>query len=373
MNEVGAKLLNPRAAHRMALVLGVVLAGCATAPGKPTALGSIPPAWPAVDSRHPRILLASSDGPATSGEPTGQAVQGYNVPGRNPNSQAPWELFLGNAAHRLIAYMYGVNYPTNRVFYNKETIFRILSDIGRGDPSRLLADERFLRPDITDATTWSVFEIKPRNERGLQEGRQKVQIQLAALNRAVAPDMTFTGGTDFHGEVLIRFAQGQYIWRLEWQTTEPGITQYRWTRSQQRFESAAEASDAGQWVTLTEQEMRQYGGWVGQAVDGMVDRREQLATVSGVVGIVIDIIGEGAKGIISGAILGRMGSGSEAQQPPVSGGWTGHPLPSTVITLRTVGASAQGRGHVTRNGPAIPNQGMSELASTPASWGLPAG
>lgn len=36
---------------------------------------------------------------------------------------------------------------------------------------------------------------------------------------------------NFKGEILIRFAQGQYIWRLEWKTTEPGVVQYRWTRS----------------------------------------------------------------------------------------------------------------------------------------------
>ncbi len=46
-----------------------------------------------------------SDGPSFNGESPGPSVQGYNVPGRNPNSQMPWEFFLGNAAHRLIAYL----------------------------------------------------------------------------------------------------------------------------------------------------------------------------------------------------------------------------------------------------------------------------
>jgi hypothetical protein len=117
------------------------------------------------------------------------------------------------------------------------------------------------------------------------------------------------------------------IWRLEWQTTEPRITQYRWTRSQQRFESEIAAYEAGQWVDLTVEELRQYGGWVGQAVEGMVARREQLTTVSGAMGIVIDIIGESAKGIFTGAILGRMSSGSGAQQPPAQGGGQVIPFP----------------------------------------------
>lgn len=257
-------------------------------------------------------------------------MQGYSVPGRNPNSQAPWEFFLGNAAHRLIAYMYGVNHPTHRVFYNTKRIVDILAEIEMGETSHLLEEERNLRPDITDVTDMTasyVFEIKPWNAQGLREGRQDVRAYLAALNRAVAPAVLFTGGMNFQGQILIRFAQGQYIWRLEWQTPEPGITQYRWTRSRQRFESERAAYEAGQWVDLTVEELQQYGGWVGQAVEGMVTRREKLATASGAIGIVIDIIGETARGFFTGAILGRLGAGSGAQQPPAQGGGKVIPFP----------------------------------------------
>jgi hypothetical protein len=238
----------------------------------------------------------------------------------------PWEFFLGNAAHRLIAYMYGVNHPGDQVFYNTETLRAIAVKTGLGDASRLLPDERGLCPDITNASILILFEIKPWNEQGLQEGRQKARTYLTALNRALLGGKRFTGSTDFHGEVLIRFARGQYIWRLEWRNTEPGVVQYRWTRSQQRFESEAAAYEAGQWVELTEQELRQYGGWVGQAVEGMVSRRERLATFSGAVGIIIDVIGTSATGFFSGAILGRMGSG--AQQPPTQGGGQVIPFPA---------------------------------------------
>ncbi|WNG44579.1 hypothetical protein F0U60_11090 [Archangium minus] len=138
----------------------------------------------------------------------------------------------------------------------------------------------------------------------------------------------FTGGTDFQGETLIRFARGQYIWRLEWRTTEPGVIQYQWTRSQQRFESQAAAYEAGQWVELTEQEMRQYGGWLGQAVEDMVRRRERLATFTGVVGIVIEVVGTAATAVFSGEIFGRMGSGTGARQPPTQGGGQVIPFPT---------------------------------------------
>ncbi|MFY0583922.1 hypothetical protein ACN28S_65065 [Cystobacter fuscus] len=136
------------------------------------------------------------------------------------------------------------------------------------------------------------------------------------------------GGTDFHGEILIRFARGQYIWRLEWKTAEPGVVQYRWTRSQKPFDSEAAAYEAAQWVDLTVEELRQYGGWVEKAVEGMLSRREKLATVSGSVGMVIDLIGGVATTILWGAILGHMGSGTGIQQPPAQGGGQVIPFPT---------------------------------------------
>lgn len=136
------------------------------------------------------------------------------------------------------------------------------------------------------------------------------------------------GGRDFSGELLIRFAQGQYIWRLEWRTTEPGLTQYRWTRSQQRFESEAAAYEARQWVALTEQDLRQYGGWVAQAAEEWVSRRERLGTISGAIGLVIDVIGTTATVVFWGAIQGQMDSGSGALGPPSQGGGQVIPFPT---------------------------------------------
>ncbi|WNG21537.1 hypothetical protein [Cystobacter fuscus] len=259
---------------------------------------------------------------------TGPVVHGYNVPGRNSDSEMPWKFFLGHAAHRLIAYIYGVNHPRNRVFYNKDTLVGILRGERLGDPSRLLPHERSLRPDITDVTIRSVFEIKPWNEKGLQEGQQESMAYVAALNRAVASVKSFSEGRDFHGESLIRFAQGQFIWRLEWRTVVPGVVQYRWTRGQQRFASQEEAYRAGQWVDITEQEMQQYGGWVAQAVDGMVDRRERLAGFSGAVGVAIDIIGGIAVGAFSGFISSGAGAERPSARPPGQGGGQVVPFPS---------------------------------------------
>lgn len=280
---------------------------------------------PTPPPHRPRLTVSYCP---TEGEALEPPLQGYDIPGRDPDSRMPWEFFLGHAAHRMIAYIYGVNHPDNEAYYNSESIKDILERLGLGDMSRLRPDESTLRPDITDLTLMCLFEIKPWNDRGLQEGRKKVRSYLEVLNRITLPRTSFVSGTDFQGEILIRFAQGQYIWRLKWNTTEPGVVLYRWTRSQQRFESEAEAYEAGAWVELTEQELRQYGRWVGQAVDEMVSRRERLTHFDGVIGVVIDTAGTAAMTFFSGAILERMGSGSGTQQPPTQQGGKLIPFPA---------------------------------------------
>ncbi len=240
----------------------------------------------------------------------------------------PWEFFLGNASHRLIALVYGVNHPRNKAYFNTKSIKFILDETSVGDASLLLPNEREIRPDITDVSLLSLFEVKPWGERALRDGREEARKYLAALNRATPNDKRFVGGTDFQGEILVRFAGGQYIWRLEWKNPEPGVIQYKWTRSQQRFESEAAAFEAAQWVELTEQELRQYGGWVSQAVEGMVSRREKLVTISGTVGMVIDLVGSVATTVLWGAIVGQMGSGSGTGQPPAQGGGQVIPFPA---------------------------------------------
>ncbi len=259
------------------------------------------------------LLLAAGAEPPT----------GYVVPGRNPDSLAPWEVFLGNAAHRLIAYMYQVNHPTNKVYCNNVSLAEILRDSRAGNPSRLLDGERQLQPDITDIDLRTVFEIKPWNDGGISNGLREVQVYLAALNRTVTSGRGFVGGIDFHGEVLIRFAQGQHIWRLNWQTTEPGLTLYRWTRSKEQFASEKAAYEAHKWVELSKEEMQKYGGWVAQAVEGMVSRRESLASLRGTIGLVIDVIGTVAVGAFSGIISGQIGS-----RPPAQGGGQVIPFPT---------------------------------------------
>lgn len=276
------------------LVLVTALAGLASA--EPSA--PVPPTNGTAEGGRSPICEHFSD----------QSLQGYKVPGRKPDSEQPFELFLGNASHRLIAYIYGTRYPTNRVYYNNDTVKTILEETELGDWALLTEKERRLRPDIADATELTVFEIKPNSEKGLEEGTREIQTYLLALNRTIQATNRFSAGKGFEGETLIQFAQGQYIWHLEWCTTAPGVTQYRWTRSQERFDSCAAAYQASQWVEISQQELKQYGGWVAQAVEGMVDRRERLATLTGAIGVAIDVVGEVAIVIITTAMSGERGA-----------------------------------------------------------------
>jgi hypothetical protein len=329
---VGCPSMSQAALCWAALLLVPVLAGCATTPGGRTSSAWSQEVPRLKTSRPPTMpsgtLLAMSDGPITGGEAPSPAIQGYNVPGRKPDSQMPWEFFLGNAAHRLIAFMYGVNHPESVSYYNTKPIKAILEENGLGNTSLLLPGEFRICPDITDVSHMVLFEIKPSGEQALQEGREEARRYLAALNRTILDKRRFKGGTEFHGEILIRFAGGQYVWRLEWKTIEPGVVQYRWTRSQQRFESEEAAYKAGQWVDLTVEEMQQYGGGVAQAVEGMVSRREKLASISGTMGMVIDLIGGVATTVLWGAIPGQLGPGTGAQQPPAQGGGQVIPFPA---------------------------------------------
>lgn len=269
--------------------------------------------WAGLASAEPPASRPTPDGMASGSRPsicgnfTTQALQGYKVPGRKPDSQMPWELFLGNASHRLIAYIYGTRYPTNLVYYNNAPISSILDRTGIGDSSSLPETEQQLRPDITDTSARDVFEIKPRGEKGLQEGTQEVQQYLLALNRTLTSANGFSAGKSFEGEILVQFARGQYIWRLQWCTTTPGVTQYHWTRSQERLDSNTAAYQAAQWVEISEQELKQYGGWVAQAIAGMVDRRERIATLSENIGVVIDFAGKVATVVLSTAMPGKRG------------------------------------------------------------------
>lgn len=275
--------------HLLGLVLVTVFVGYARA--EPP-LPAVPPGAPAESPRR------------------SACIRGYKVPGRSLDSKMPWEFFLGNASHRMIAYIYSTRHPTNSVLYNTVTIRKILQETGMADTSLLLKGEGLLRPDIADITALDLFEVKPPGEQALEEGTRALEKYLMALNRAMPEGFKFSGGTGFEGEILIQFGAGSRIWRLEWCTTAPGVVQYHWTRGKEDAASLEDAYKAGAWVEITEQELKQFGGWVAQVTEGLVERREKLATFREAVGRVVDVVGGATILVISTAASAVRGAGA---------------------------------------------------------------
>lgn len=61
-------------------------------------------------------------------------------------------------------------------------------------------------------------------------------------------------------------------------------------------------------MEISEQDLKRYGGLVAQAIEDMIDRRERVATFSGAVGVVIDLVGEVAMIVISTATSTNRGT-----------------------------------------------------------------
>ena len=150
------------------------------------------------------------------------------LPGRRPDSKEPWGAFLGRAAHDVIGREYRMQHPSNVIFLDA-SLSTIVEEGKLGEPERLSALVRLLRPDITNTDALVLFEIKPDDEESRGEGREQAGRYLAALNKAVEPDRQLVGGTGFEGALFLEFENGGALWKLSWRTPEPGVTLYRWS------------------------------------------------------------------------------------------------------------------------------------------------
>jgi hypothetical protein len=188
------------------------------------------------------------------------------LPGRQPDSREPWGAFLGKAAHVAIGREYRVQHPTHPVFLDHVNLSRIVKEGKLGDPERLSALVRLLRPDITDIVALVLFEIKPDDEESRREGREQAGRYLAALNEAVEPDKKLTGGTGFEGTVFLEFENGGALWKLSWRTPEPGVTLYRWSYRRKKPGASWKERVAQKEEELPGEEVEQRGELAGQVL-----------------------------------------------------------------------------------------------------------
>ena len=181
------------------------------------------------------------------------------LPGRKPDSEEPWGAFLGRAAHEAIGKQYVVQHPGHIVFLNTISLQFIIERAELGDPERLSAFTKLLRPDITDTTDHLLFEIKPDTQTSQREGREQVANYLTALNAVAEPHRQFSGGTAYEGSLFIEFENGGALWELSWRTPEPGVTLYRWSYRRQNSQASWKERVAQKEEPLPQQEIARYG------------------------------------------------------------------------------------------------------------------
>lgn len=152
------------------------------------------------------------------------APEGYTVDGRP--GKKPWQYHLGYSAHIVIAKHYEVMHPGHTVYRNHTSIMTIVSQT-RGNPGLLNWTNASLRPDIVDMETKVLFEIKPRGEQHLIDGKAQADKYIGALNSALPSDIIITHGVGYSGSLGVRFAKDVEPWNIQWETTAPGVVQYR--------------------------------------------------------------------------------------------------------------------------------------------------
>lgn len=270
---------------------------------------------PAEVTAGPNVYLYVQANPVAFHDPNGKEIEAYNIaPGRPGNQPFMW--FLGISAHRLIAYNYlGKHLEEQQGIYaNYFTIATILTDSGLGDPSRLNATEQGLKPDITNTDAREVFEIKPWNQAGLEAGRRQEAAYLDALNKGmgVPPGgrgnrgparYPFLKGIDEKGQMAVQFHGGRMVWRLTWDTTEPGVIQYKWQKTNKTDRDEIREAGEGQWVDITEQEAAAYGKEVYEQVNTSLGQRERLFRLMNATNFVQEAIGAIMSSVLMASIL----------------------------------------------------------------------
>ena len=136
----------------------------------------------------------------------------------------PVRYYIGNDAHNAIADNYEAVRPSEYIYTNSIPVVTIAKDL-RGNLDLLRNADLLLRPDIFNATTHEIYEIKPSGS----EAAARLQLlgYISALARAGIPAMPGGSGPGTAGTLS---APGGYY---QYWTPDPGIISYKWvtTRS----------------------------------------------------------------------------------------------------------------------------------------------
>ncbi len=230
----------------------------------------------------------------------------------------PWQFFLGYSAHRAIAYHYGAYRPLSTVYKNFTSVGTIVGKAG-GNKDLLHWSNADLRPDITDVLLADheqfVYEIKPRGDVHLAQGKEKLAKYIAALNLGMAgTPRFFAPGPDYKGDLVLQFKGGTRCWYLEWSTTAPGLLQYTIRKLNPVVDKngIAEMSDCekarrdGNWTDLSKKDAEEDARAYFEGVEAMVRHRDQLGQARNAMTVPIEAIGTLAELILSAGLSLQM-------------------------------------------------------------------
>jgi hypothetical protein len=117
------------------------------------------------------------------------------------------------------------------------------------------------------------------------------------------------------------------VWRLTWKTTEDGVIQYKWQKTDKTDRDEIRKAGEGQWVDITEQDAAAYAKDLYDRVDTDLRRRQQLFNLMDITNAVQSVIGTVASAFLSSAIFSGLGSKAQPNVP------TGPRVPPPAIPL----------------------------------------
>ncbi|MBK9266080.1 MAG: hypothetical protein IPM54_40630 [Polyangiaceae bacterium] len=189
----------------------------------------------------------------------------------------PSEYHLGYAALRLIREHYAAAHPAYRVL--EDGSIEEIVDVAGGNVHLVADFDRDRRPDIADVEGRVLFEVVPRGQTHRSAANNKVDWHLRVINNAMLGVPKFKLGTGYGGEVGVRFAEGAAPWKITWETTDPGVVEYRWLvlgAEQQTAESHGDAYVGNRWREPTLREISRLGRALHEVVERLVQAREEL-------------------------------------------------------------------------------------------------
>lgn len=284
--------------------------------------------WSAHDEKRAQLLPVMYGPPVmvvprkqfvaeTNGEDDDEAEGLFDLkrkPGRQPDN-----LHMGNSAHRLIGKRYKLLHPKDTVFTNWTNMSTIVREVV-GQEQLLKRDEALLRPDIVNVNDKIMFEIKSRATGRLAEGQVAVNKYLATLNQFLTPANRFNPGTGYSGNFWVRFDLNMPWWRIEWDTTSPGVIQYKWKRlnSDELDEpTIVRGLESGKytWVDLTEGEIRPLAQQCAKFAEAYTNGSEKLFKIQMVSSFVIESIGHAAVLYLNGGLGTKSNTAPKAAAP----------------------------------------------------------